>query len=309
MNANSLHQDRSDAGLVLVVGAAGGVGAAVTADLLRSSYRVIGTVLDARERDLVLAASPDVEEVSILDLSHADAVARNLLCTINRHGGRLQSAVVCAATPSYGPLELIPVADFRQVIEVNVVSNLAVYQATLPFLRKNRGRIVFLSSNASRCPFPFIGAYVASKHALAGLTDVMRQEAALSGVDVIAVEPGSMCTGMVTRQQETVGGDHDKLPMDARLRYGGYYRGFEAALRLIAQTGMTPSVVSDVILNVLSAESPLTRYVIGSDAEISLKMRKDMSDRELDAAYHSLLFKPEIQSEQPQKGESDSGIR
>jgi NAD(P)-dependent dehydrogenase (short-subunit alcohol dehydrogenase family) len=136
----------------------------------------------------------------------------------------------------------------------------------------------------------------------------MRQEAALSGVDVIAVEPGAMRTGMVTRQQETVRGDLDKLPPDARLRYGGYYRGFEAALRLIAQTGMTPSVVSNVILNILSAESPHTRYVVGHDAEVSLKTRNDMSDRDLDAVYHSLLFKPEVQREQPQKGESDSNI-
>ena len=65
-----------------------------------------------------------------------------------------------------GPLEILPLAELRRQIEVNVIGPIAVTQAFLPLLRLARGRIVNMSSVSGRIAAPYLGPYAASKHAL-----------------------------------------------------------------------------------------------------------------------------------------------
>lgn len=74
----------------------------------------------------------------------------------------------------FGPLELIPVEQFRRQLEVNVTGQLAVTQAALPLLRKARGRIVMIGSIGARFTPPFVGPLATSKSALATLSDALR---------------------------------------------------------------------------------------------------------------------------------------
>lgn len=275
----------------LIVGAAGGVGAATTSVLLAAGWRVIATVLDEAERTTVLQTMPGVSAVAILDLSRPDEIASKLADLLENET-TVEAVVVCAAIPQFGPLEQVSLDVVRQVFNINVLSNLAVYQATLPVLRRTKGKLILLSSNAERCPIPFIGIYVASKHALGGLGDVMRQEAALSGVQVVLVQPGAMKTGMADRQLASLSAHRTALPPDMQSLYGGYYRGFEEALTQIGVIAMSPQVVANAIVEVLSTSAPKTRYVVGKDAEDSLAARRDLPDETLDAIYHQAMFKP-----------------
>ena len=78
-------------------------------------------------------------------------------------GAPLVGLVNNAGIPAAGPLELFPLDELRQVLEVNLIGALAVTQAFLPLLKASRGRIVNMSSVAGRGALPFLGPYAASK--------------------------------------------------------------------------------------------------------------------------------------------------
>ncbi len=79
-----------------------------------------------------------------------------------------------------------------------MVSVLHMVQAFLPLLRGTKegrpGRIVNISSVSGRIAYPFMGPYAASKHALEALSDSLRRELMIYGVDVIVIQPGSVDT-------------------------------------------------------------------------------------------------------------------
>ncbi len=113
-------------------------------------------------------------------------------------------------------IEALPLEAFRQTLEVNVVGQVALTQALLPALRAAGGRIVMVSSVGGRTALPFLGPYHASKFALEGLSDSLRQEVEPLGVRVAIVEPGTIATPIWTKPQPLA----DALPSEAGERYG-----------------------------------------------------------------------------------------
>ena len=95
-----------------------------------------------------------------------------------------------------GPLLYLNVDDFKQQIAVNLTGQLIVTQALAPLLGTDRSRkgppgpIVMISSVGGKSASPFVGAYSASKFALEGMSESLRRELMLFGIDVIIVAPG-----------------------------------------------------------------------------------------------------------------------
>src|SRR5205085_4245464 len=92
------------------------------------------------------------------------------------------------------PLEFLPIDEFRRQIEVNLTAHLIVTQALLPYIRQAKGRIINISSIGGRLAGPMVGAYHASKFAMEGLCDSLRQELAPWGIKVVSIEPGAIAT-------------------------------------------------------------------------------------------------------------------
>lgn len=93
-------------------------------------------------------------------------------------GSGLNGLVNNAGIGVFGPLEIIPIDQFRRQLEVNVTGQLAVTQAFAPLLRRARGRIVLIGSIGTRFTPPFTGPVSASKAAIATMADALRQELA-----------------------------------------------------------------------------------------------------------------------------------
>ena len=113
-----------------------------------------------------------------------------------------------------GPLETMPIEDFRRQVEVNLTGQVAVTQAMLPPIRRARGRIVFISSIGGRIAFPLTGAYHAAKFGIEAVGDVFRQELRSWGISVSIVEPGSIDTPIWERGER----DADELSEARRRR-------------------------------------------------------------------------------------------
>jgi NAD(P)-dependent dehydrogenase (short-subunit alcohol dehydrogenase family) len=268
---------------ILVVGAAGGIGIEVARQLAQTGDHVVGTVLDQAQADQLRDEVPTVAQVELLDLGNPTQVAVRVGDIVAAMGG-VDQVVVCAAIGPIGPSELTPIDAFARTMNVNFLSNVAIYQASIAALRNSKGQLLLTSSMSGKVALPFLGAYTASKHALESWADVIRQEVAGDGVDVTLIEPGAVRTGMVTAQIALAKQMLAALDPDQSQRYAAFYNGFIAAAQAgYDGAGSTPEQVAQIVVEALSADKPETRYIAGADAQQLIGARAALSDREMDA--------------------------
>jgi NAD(P)-dependent dehydrogenase (short-subunit alcohol dehydrogenase family) len=277
-----------DARSTLLIGANGGVGAAAARKMLDRGYRVTATVSRPERQKSFTHQMPGCRRVIPLDLSDSAITERSvaeMVAEITAAEGRLDAVIVCAAVSPFAPAETTSLEMFRRTMEINCVSHLAIYRAAMPALRACRGRFVFTSSLSGRVATPMMGAYVASKFALEGLADVMRQEAGAWGVEVILLQPGTIDTPIVSRSRDALAAAIPALPAEERLLYGKLYRQMQYRVVSALDAGglMPPEVVADAVIHAIETPQPLPRYRIGADAEFLIGASRTKSDREMDS--------------------------
>jgi NAD(P)-dependent dehydrogenase (short-subunit alcohol dehydrogenase family) len=161
-----------------------------------------------------------------------------------------------------GPLELLPLAQFRNQLEVNVVGLVAVTQAFLPLLRVARGRIVNMGSlNGSLAP-PYLGAYAASKFALEALSDALRIELRNWRIRVSIIEPGPVNTPIWEKALATADRMAGEVSADALRPYDADLAAMRRATLQAAETAAPVKKVTRAVCHALTARRPKTRYFI-----------------------------------------------
>ena len=261
---------------VLVTGTSTGIGRAAAARLAGAGFRVLAGV--RREAD----APADCEPL-LLDVTDPEAITA-AAARVDQLAGLVNNAGITVQ----GPLEFLPLEEFRRQLEVNVVGPLALTQALLPALRAGRGRIVMVSSIGGRTALPFLGPYHASKFALEGLSDSLRQEVEPLGVRVAIVEPGSADTEIWRKGQESADEVLAALPPEARPLYGERLEATREMARKVAERAFPPEKVADAIHHALTARRPRPRYLVGADARVQLALRTVLPARAFDAAIRRL---------------------
>lgn len=122
--------------------------------------------------------------------------------------GRIDTWVNAAAVGVYGKFEDVPVADFRQVLDVNVMGYVHGAKAALPHLRREgRGALIFISSIESTIGTPLQSAYSTSKHANQGMIETLRRELRAEGVpvSVTSIKPAVINTPFYSQAQNILG--------------------------------------------------------------------------------------------------------
>lgn len=167
--------------VAVVTGGASGIGAA-TGELLERSGAIVLTA--------DLSGEPPVDVTRRADL---DALAARIA---REHGG-LDVLVNAAGILTQNlPVDELPADDFRRAYEVNVIGTLNACQAFGALLRKRRGAVVNVASQAALVSLPMQAAYTAAKGAVAALTRSLAIDWAEHGVRVNAVAPGFTLTPM-----------------------------------------------------------------------------------------------------------------
>ncbi|MFI5834110.1 SDR family NAD(P)-dependent oxidoreductase [Micromonospora sp. NPDC051300] len=140
------------------------------------------------------ATQPDRTLVLPLDVTDPAQVRKAVTTAESRFGG-IDVLVNNAGRGWYGSVEGTPDPDVRHLFELNFFAVLTVTRAVLPGMRaRGTGWIVTMSSAAGLRPVTGFGYYSAAKHAIEGLTDVLRDEVAPLGIRVLTVEPGAFRT-------------------------------------------------------------------------------------------------------------------
>ena len=183
--------------VVLVTGAAGGIGRAVARVLAGAGARVVlAGRSEAALRAVDLGEGLAPAAVVPLDVRDAGAWDR-AIATVVRDLGALDVLVHNAGVVDPGPLEAIPPDRLRALLETNLLGAMLGCRAALPALRARRGAIVHVASLGGLVPMPFEAAYAASKAGLRQFSLSLRAELAGSGVAVSLVTPDSVDTAQL----------------------------------------------------------------------------------------------------------------
>lgn len=193
---------RFDGKVVLVTGGTSGIGRAAAVAFAAAGAKV---VLSGRREAEGLAV---VEEIKKLGGTAAfvradvskEAEVKNLVGQAVAKFGRLDAAFNNAGVETAGPLTDVTEADYRRVFDINVWGVLASMKYEVPaMLKGGGGSIINTSSIAGHVGMGGVAVYVASKHAVEGLTRTAALEYAKQNIRVNAVAPGAIQTDMVDR--------------------------------------------------------------------------------------------------------------
>jgi len=273
---------------ILISGASKGIGRATALHLDAKGFTVIaGVRSEADGESLRRDSSPRLRTVmlDITDGAQILAASRTVREIVGDAG--LDGLVNNAGIAVPGPLEFIPIEEFRRQIEVNLTGQLALTQAMLELLRTAKGRIVNISSVGGKIAGPMLGAYHASKFAIEAITDTLRQELAPWKIHVVSIEPGAVATPIWEAGARTADRLMGQMPARALELYGDAVSRTRAGAERSAKTGIPPERVARVVEEALTARRPRTRYPVGMDGKIGARLIARLPDRMRDRILSS----------------------
>ncbi len=259
---------------VLITGASTGIGRATVERLDASGWRVFAGVRKQEDADSLAEAGSERLTPLILDVTDAGQVAAAAArIEADVEGRGLDGLVNNAGIAVPGPLETLPLEDFRRQVEVNLTAQVAVTQAMLPSIRTARGRIVFIASIGGRIAFPLNGAYHAAKFGVEAVGDVFRQELRSWDISVSIVEPGSIDTPIWERGGQNADEIEARAHPSQQALYGQAIERFREVVKELAERGISPEKVAGAIAHALESRRPRTRYLVGLDAKVQARLK------------------------------------
>ncbi len=182
--------------IALITGGGGDIGAAIGVRAAAAGYRVC--LLDQNEIQARTRAAALPQALGLgCDVTDEVAVEAALQHCHAHFGADPDLVVNCAGTARFAPLMDQPIADFRRVLEVNLVSGFIVGRAAARRMAaRGNGCIVNITSINGITPAPNSGAYASAKSGLAKLTELMAVEWGPLGLRINAVAPGFIDAGL-----------------------------------------------------------------------------------------------------------------
>lgn len=215
---------------VLITGASSGIGRALAFEFAEKGVKLTlaSRKLDSLKRvvEEIKSSCPDAQQplIARCDITRRQDV-RRLVVNSAHHFGGIDVFINNAGMGVYGDSEFTALEDFRSVMEVNFFGAVQCMQEVLPLMkRRGKGLIVNITSVAAKYGVPYLGAYSASKAALAVFSQSLRAELSESGVSIMVVYPGYTQTDFF-RNEKKVGG--------ARRPQGPYASPKKVALAIV----------------------------------------------------------------------------
>lgn len=273
---------------VVITGASSGIGHACVSRMSDAGWFVFATVRKASDRER-LRSEKSVYPVimDVQDASTVSAAAAEIASQLN--GGGLDGLVNVAGIGMVRPLEYAPMNDVREIFEINFFGQLVTIQAFCGMLRRNRGRILNITSVGVNLAIPFGGLLNSSKCAFGMLSDTLRLELRRFGVRVIAIEPGSISTPAVDKTLGDLEEVIHNLPPDGQQRYGPMIRTVGRRGYEMEKGGSSPDVVAVAVHHALTSNRPKMRYRVGKHAKLLATLPKILSERTFDAMRFKML--------------------
>lgn len=251
---------------VVITGASTGIGWGATKVLIKAGYKVFGSVRKEADAKRLSGEFGANFTPLMFDVTDEKAVRASVATVRNGLGGRkLFGLVNNAGIAVAGPIVYVPVNEFRKQLEVNLTGVVIATQAFAPLLgiedglKGKPGRIVNISSVGGTSATPFFSPYNTSKFGLEGLSEGLRREMQIFGIDVVVIAPGAVATPIWDKADEIDVSPYANTafaePLD-RVRKFAPEQG---------RRGLKPEVIGRAIKKALTASSPKVRYVVTPD--------------------------------------------
>lgn len=268
----------------IVTGASSGIGKETVRALLKQHYQVFAA---ARRLEAMQDLAQEGAQLLYLDLSDSKSITA-CVSTVLTQTGKVDVLVNNAGYGSYGAMEDVPLEEARQQFEVNLFGLAQMIKEVLPSMREQKaGRIINVGSIGGKV-WSFLGSwYQATKFALEGFSDCLRNELRPFGIDVVLIEPGSIKTewahiAVAHLQKVSAHGPYREMAEKA----AGFY------LDTDSKRGAHPQVVAKAIVTAASANRPKARYVAPSSAKMVIFLRWLLPDAAFDRLWASFFGIP-----------------
>ena len=264
---------------ILITGCSSGIGFDAAHGLRDAGWRVFASCRKTEDCDRLIKLGFESPQI---DLADSDSIRNGLNSVLDATGGTLDALYNNGAFACPGAVEDLPVAALRDIFETNVFGTHDLTCEVIKIMRKQgHGRIINCSSVLGLIPMRWRGAYVATKHALEGLTDVLRLEMRDTDIKVILIEPGPITSDIrvkaIPHYERWINTENsarrDQYPALAK--------------RLYESTGpdkfeLPASAVTAKILRALTANNPKPRYYVTTPTYLMAGLKRLLPGRTLD---------------------------
>jgi NAD(P)-dependent dehydrogenase (short-subunit alcohol dehydrogenase family) len=264
---------------ILITGCSSGIGLDAARTLHARGWRVFATCRQQGDCDRLIAEG--MESVR-LDYADEGSIADAVATILDRTGGTLDALFNNGAFACPGAVEDLPRGALREIFEVNLFGYHDLARRVIPTMRaQGQGRIINCSSVLGLVGMRFRGAYVATKFAMEGLSDVMRIEMQGTGVRVILIEPGPIGTRIrenaIPHFERWIDWEHSaRRDQYAALRGRLYEKSGPDRFELPA------SAVTAKLIHALEARHPAPRYFVTTPTYLMNLARRVLPTRMLD---------------------------
>jgi NAD(P)-dependent dehydrogenase (short-subunit alcohol dehydrogenase family) len=251
---------------VVITGTSTGIGWGTAKVLLDRGFRVFGSVRRQEDADRLkdeFGANFMPLLFDVTNEAQVLAAARDVRAELE--GETLAGLVNNAGIAVAGPVLELSADEFRRQMDVNVIGPIIATQAFGPLLGADpslhgpKGRIVMISSVAGKNGNPLMSAYSTSKHAVEGLSESLRREMMLFGIDVIIVAPGPVKTPIWGKAEEVDISRYRNSPFLPALERIGKF------MLQLGESGLPAEKIGELIHHTLTAPNPRVRYQISPD--------------------------------------------
>jgi NAD(P)-dependent dehydrogenase (short-subunit alcohol dehydrogenase family) len=272
--------------IALVTGSSSGIGFETALLLSRNGFYTYASMRNLeKSRTITEIADKENLPLQVVQLDVNDDISvRNAINKIGVEKGRVDVLVNNAGYGLFSSIEDVTLDQIKKQFETNFFGVIRLTKEVLPAMRKNRqGTIVNVSSAVGKVGLPLSSPYVATKFALEGLSESMRYELNELGINIVIVEPGVILTNALRNAETAVYATSDYADLNGRIM---------KAFEVLMDNSSPPILVAEVILKAITTNEPEVRYLVGTDAESIMKVRKSTSDKEFESwMYESIIQK------------------
>jgi NAD(P)-dependent dehydrogenase (short-subunit alcohol dehydrogenase family) len=265
---------------ILITGCSSGIGLDAARGLKARGWRVFATC--RQEQDCETLRAEGLESFR-LDYADEASIAEALAETLRRTGGTLDALYNNGAFACPGAVEDLPRGALREIFETNLFGYHDLTRRVIPVMRaQGHGRIVNCSSVLGLVGATWRGAYVSTKFAMEGLSDVLRIEMRGTGIDIILIEPGPIAT----RIRENAVPHFEKwIDWENSARSAQYVslrgRLYDKKTKKDAFE-LGPEAVTAKLIHAVEAKRPKARYYVTTPTYLMGFFRRVLSTRALD---------------------------
>ena len=270
--------------IAVVTGSSSGIGLETAIHLAKNGFKTYATMRNLGKSDAIKSQSENLPiEILQLDVTDDESV-KNAINTIVDKEGRIDVLVNNAGYALMGSVEDLSSEEVKNQFDTNVYGPFRTIREVLPTMRKQKsGRIITISSIIGFMGMPLMSAYAATKFAVEGLTESLRQEVSQFGIHACVVEPGVIKTSVMENMPTA------KKPME-NSAYSEMMQTLGKVMgEMMEKQSSPPSVVAEVVLKAATSDNLEARYVAGEDAKMIQQARKTKSDKEFEGFLTSFM--------------------